>query len=76
MTDYLKCLQIARHIYDDEKYIEAISILEPKVQKDMDDGKIKTVSALMCDISTLLEATTRGQRLLQAILVLDEEHIN
>ncbi|KAG0002645.1 hypothetical protein BGZ79_002582 [Entomortierella chlamydospora] len=60
MTDYLKCLQIAWHIYGDDKYIEAIFILEPKVQKDMDDGKIKTVSTFMCDISTLLEATTRG----------------
>ncbi|KAF9206203.1 hypothetical protein BGZ49_002852 [Haplosporangium sp. Z 27] len=60
MTDYLKCLQIAWHVYGDEKYIDAISILEPKVQKDMDDGKIKTISTFMCDISTLLEATTRG----------------
>ncbi|KAF9109060.1 hypothetical protein BGX27_008043 [Mortierella sp. AM989] len=60
MTDYLKCLQIAWHIYGDEKYIDAIAVLEPKVQKDMDDGKIKTVSTFMCDISTLMEATTRG----------------
>ncbi|KAF9994375.1 hypothetical protein BGZ65_010005, partial [Modicella reniformis] len=60
MTDYLKCLQIAWHIYGDDKYIEAIEILGPKVQKDMDEGKIKTVSTFMCDISTLMEATARG----------------
>ncbi|KAG0245810.1 alginate lyase-domain-containing protein [Mortierella sp. GBAus27b] len=60
MTDYLKCLQIAWHIYGDEKYIEAIDVLGPKVQKDMDDGKIKTITTFMCDISTLLGATTRG----------------
>ncbi|KAI1314412.1 hypothetical protein EDD11_002199 [Mortierella claussenii] len=60
MTDYLKCLQIAWYIYGDEKYIEGIEVLEPLVQKDMDDGKIKTISTFMCDISTLLEATTRG----------------
>ncbi|KAF9432679.1 hypothetical protein BGZ76_010463 [Entomortierella beljakovae] len=60
MTDYLKCLQIAWYIYGDEKYIDAIAKLEPLVQKDMDDGKIKTVSTFMCDMSTLLEANTRG----------------
>ncbi|KAF9933938.1 hypothetical protein FBU30_003882 [Linnemannia zychae] len=60
MTDYLKCLQIAWHIYGDEKYLEAIEVLAPKVQKDMDDGKIKTVSTFMCDMSTLMGATTRG----------------
>ncbi|KAF9150411.1 hypothetical protein BG015_007790 [Linnemannia schmuckeri] len=60
MTDYLKCLQIGWHIYGDEKYLAAIEELEPKVQKDMEDGKIKTVSTFMCDMSTLMEATTRG----------------
>ncbi|KAG0275857.1 hypothetical protein BGZ95_008306 [Linnemannia exigua] len=60
MTDYLKCLQIGWHIYGDEKYLEAIEVLEPKVRKDMEDGKIKTVSTFMCDMSTLMEATTRG----------------
>ncbi|ORZ14309.1 alginate lyase-domain-containing protein [Lobosporangium transversale] len=60
MSDYLKCLQIAWHIYGDEKYIDAIETLGPKVQKDMDEGKIKTASMFFCDISTLLEATTRG----------------
>ncbi|KAI7831238.1 alginate lyase-domain-containing protein [Gamsiella multidivaricata] len=60
MTDYLKCLQIAWHIYGDEMYIEAIEVLEPRVQKDMDEGRIKSVSTFMCDISTLLEATVRG----------------
>ncbi|KAI8595951.1 alginate lyase-domain-containing protein [Dissophora ornata] len=60
MTDYLKCLQIAWHIYGDEKYIEAIEVLEPKVRKDMEEGKVKTVSTFMCDISTLLEATKRS----------------
>ncbi|KAG0207951.1 hypothetical protein BGX28_000964 [Mortierella sp. GBA30] len=60
MTDYLKCLQIAWHIYGDEKYLEAIELLEPKVQRDMEEGNIKTISTFMCDISTLLEATTRG----------------
>ncbi|KAF9420090.1 hypothetical protein BGZ94_009215 [Podila epigama] len=62
MTDYLKCLQIAWHIYGDEKYLEAIAYLEPLVQKDMDEGKIKTISTFMCDMSTLLEANTRGGR--------------
>ncbi|KAG0302534.1 hypothetical protein BGZ98_007416 [Dissophora globulifera] len=60
MTDYLKCLQIAWHIYGDEKYIEAIEVLEPRVQRDMDEGKVKTVSTFMCDMSTLLEASNRG----------------
>ncbi|KAK3843575.1 MAG: alginate lyase-domain-containing protein [Linnemannia gamsii] len=60
MTDYLKCLQIGWHIYGDEKYLEAIEVLEPKVRKDMEEGKIKTVSTFMCDMSTLMEATTRG----------------
>ncbi|KAG0290069.1 hypothetical protein BGZ96_006468 [Linnemannia gamsii] len=60
MTDYLKCLQIGWHIYGDEKYLKAIEVLEPKVQREMDEGKIKTVSTFMCDMSTLMEATTRG----------------
>ncbi|KAG0056690.1 hypothetical protein BGZ83_003933 [Gryganskiella cystojenkinii] len=60
MTDYLKCLNIAWYIYGDEKYLEAIEHLEPRVQRDMDEGKIKTISTFMCDISTLLEATMRG----------------
>lgn len=60
MTDYLKCLNIAWYIYGDEKYVDAIEVLEPKVQRDMDEGKIKTISTFLCDISTLLEATTRG----------------
>ncbi|KAG0080501.1 hypothetical protein BGZ90_012132 [Linnemannia elongata] len=60
MTDYLKCLQIGWLIYGDEKYLEAIEVLEPKVRKDMEDQKIKTVSTFMCDMSTLMEATTRG----------------
>ncbi|KAH7059374.1 alginate lyase-domain-containing protein [Linnemannia elongata] len=60
MTDYLKCLQIGWLIYGDEKYLAAIEVLEPKVRKDMEDQKIKTVSTFMCDMSTLMEATTRG----------------
>jgi len=60
MTDYLKCLQIGWHIYGDEKYLEAIEVLEPKVRRDMEEGKIKTASTFMCDMSTLMEATTRG----------------
>ncbi|KAG0025868.1 hypothetical protein BGZ81_006787 [Podila clonocystis] len=60
MTDYLKCLQIAWHIYGDDKYLETIAYLEPRVQLDMDNGKIKTISTFMCDMSTLLEATARG----------------
>ncbi|KAF9577040.1 hypothetical protein BGW38_008010 [Lunasporangiospora selenospora] len=60
MTDYLKCVQIAWNIYGDEKYLDAIEYLQPKVDQDMEDGKIKTISTYMCDISTLLGATTRG----------------
>ncbi|KAF9182402.1 hypothetical protein BGZ51_007066 [Haplosporangium sp. Z 767] len=60
MGDYLKCLQIAWNIYGDEKYLKAIEHLEPQIQKDMDEGKLKTVSTFLCDISTLLEANKRG----------------
>ncbi|KAF9099005.1 hypothetical protein BGX29_007359 [Mortierella sp. GBA35] len=60
VADYLKCLQIGWHIYGDEKYLEAMKVLGPKVEKDMDEGRIKTVSTFMCDMSTLMEATTRG----------------
>ncbi|KAF9981474.1 hypothetical protein BGZ65_003896, partial [Modicella reniformis] len=60
MGDYLKCLQIAWNIYGDEKYLEAIAVLEPKIQKDMNDNKLKTISTFLCDISTLLEANKRG----------------
>ncbi|KAF9373288.1 hypothetical protein CPC16_001914 [Podila verticillata] len=60
MTDYLKCLQIAWYIYGDDKYLDTIAYLGPRVQQDMDDGKIKTISTFMCDISTLLKATARG----------------
>ncbi|KAF9411473.1 hypothetical protein BGZ94_001341 [Podila epigama] len=60
MTDYLKCLQIAWNIYGDQKYLDAITVLEPKVRQDMVDGKIKTISTFMCDMSTLLEAGVRG----------------
>ncbi|KAG0348446.1 hypothetical protein BG004_005175 [Podila humilis] len=60
MTDYLKCLQIAWNIYGEQKYLDAIAVLEPKVRKDMADGKIKTISTFMCDMSTLLEAGQRG----------------
>ncbi|KAG0355312.1 hypothetical protein BG005_005776 [Podila minutissima] len=60
MTDYLKCLQIAWYIYGDEKYLDTIAYLQPRVQQDMDNGKIKTISTFMCDMSTLLEATKRG----------------
>ncbi|KAF9574746.1 hypothetical protein BGW38_008287, partial [Lunasporangiospora selenospora] len=60
MKDYLKCLQIAWVIYGDEKYVEAIKYLEPKVREVMDSGKIKAISTFMCDMSTVLEATKRG----------------
>ncbi|KAF8978832.1 hypothetical protein BGZ46_006094 [Entomortierella lignicola] len=62
MGDYLKCLEIAWNIYGDEKYIEAIAVLEPMIQKEMDNKNLKTISTFMCDISTLLEANTRGGR--------------
>ncbi|KAF9289523.1 hypothetical protein BGZ68_009213 [Mortierella alpina] len=60
MVDYLKCLQIAWNIYGDEKYLDAITHLEPLIQKEMDAGNLKTISTFMCDISTLLEANKRG----------------
>ncbi|KAK3841104.1 MAG: alginate lyase-domain-containing protein [Linnemannia gamsii] len=60
MGDYLKCLQIAWNIYGDEQYLKAIKYLQPKIQKQMDDGALKTISTYMCDISTLLEANVRG----------------
>ncbi|KAG0024332.1 hypothetical protein BGZ82_010487 [Podila clonocystis] len=60
MTDYLKCLQIAWNIYGDQKYLDAITVLEPKVRQDMVDNKIKTISTFMCDMSTLMEAGQRG----------------
>ncbi|KAG0082865.1 hypothetical protein BGZ93_007835 [Podila epicladia] len=60
MTDYLKCLQIAWNIYGDQKYLDAITVLEPKVRQDMVEGKIKTISTFMCDMSTLMEAGQRG----------------
>ncbi|KAG0209019.1 hypothetical protein BGX28_000203 [Mortierella sp. GBA30] len=58
--DYLKCLQIAWNIYGDEKYLDAINYLQPLIEKDMEAGKLKTISTFMCDISTLLEANKRG----------------
>ncbi|KAF9968776.1 hypothetical protein BGZ70_007662 [Mortierella alpina] len=60
MVDYLKCLQIAWNIYGDQKYLDAITHLEPLIQKEMDVGNLKTISTFMCDISTLLEAGKRG----------------
>ncbi|KAF9091258.1 hypothetical protein BGX23_005355 [Mortierella sp. AD031] len=60
MGDYLKCLQIAWNIYGDEKYLEAIKYLQPKIQELMDKKDLKTISTYMCDISTLLEANVRG----------------
>ncbi|CAO3571464.1 unnamed protein product [Mortierella alpina] len=60
MVDYLKCLQIAWNIYGDQKYLDAITHLEPLIQKEMDAGNLKTISTFMCDISTLLEAGKRG----------------
>ncbi|KAF9336493.1 hypothetical protein BG006_008412 [Podila minutissima] len=60
MTDYLKCLQIAWNIYGDQKYLDAITVIEPKVRQDMVEGKIKTISTFMCDMSTLMEAGQRG----------------
>ncbi|KAF9932268.1 hypothetical protein FBU30_008563 [Linnemannia zychae] len=60
MGDYLKCLQIAWNIYGDEKYLDAIKYLQPKIQLLMDTNDLKTISTFMCDISTLLEANVRG----------------
>jgi hypothetical protein len=60
MGDYLKCLQIAWNIYGDEKYLEAIKFLQPKIQELMDAGSLKQISTYMCDMSTLLEAGVRG----------------
>lgn len=62
MTDFLKCVQIAWYIYGEEKYMEAIEVLWPLVQKNMEDGKVKSVSTFMCDLSTLMEGSTRGGR--------------
>ncbi|KAI8361083.1 alginate lyase-domain-containing protein [Mortierella sp. GBAus27b] len=60
MVDFLKCLQIAYVIYGDEKYLEAIAYLEPKIQKEMDAGSLKTISTYLCDMSSLFEGNKRG----------------
>ncbi|KAG0045898.1 hypothetical protein BGZ90_008334 [Linnemannia elongata] len=63
MGDYLKCLQIAWNIYGDERYLEAIKVLQPKVQALMDIGPptgLKQISTFMCDMSVLMEAGIRG----------------
>lgn len=60
MADFLKCLQIAYTIWGDEKYLDAIKVLEPPVRARMDAGELKTISTYMCDMSTLFEAGHRG----------------
>ncbi|KAF9358322.1 hypothetical protein BGX34_008979 [Mortierella sp. NVP85] len=62
MGDYLKCIQIAWNIYGEEKYLDAIQVLDPLIRKEMEAGKLKTITTYLCDISTLLEANTRGGR--------------
>ncbi|KAG0362908.1 alginate lyase-domain-containing protein [Gamsiella multidivaricata] len=60
MGDYLKCLQIAWNIYGDEKYLDAIAQLDPKIQEEMAAGNLKTISTYLCDMSTLFEGNKRG----------------
>ncbi|KAG0044080.1 hypothetical protein BGZ83_010676 [Gryganskiella cystojenkinii] len=60
MADYLKCLQIAYAIWGDEKYMDAITYLEPKIRARMVAGELKTISTYMCDMSTLFEGGHRG----------------
>jgi hypothetical protein len=60
MGDYLKCLQIAWNIYGDEKYLDAIAQIGPKIEEEMSANKLKTISTYLCDMSTLLEANGRG----------------
>ncbi|KAF8951500.1 hypothetical protein BGZ52_011419 [Haplosporangium bisporale] len=64
MTDYLKCLQIAWYIYGDDKYLDTIAYLGPRVQQDMDDGKIKTISTFISVCKRTLRSSAYGNVLI------------
>ncbi|KAK6341167.1 hypothetical protein TWF696_008253 [Orbilia brochopaga] len=60
LVDFLKCLKIAWIVYGDERYLEGIRYLEPKVNRWMAAGEAKTISTYFCDMSMLLEAGRHG----------------
>ncbi|KAF3924901.1 hypothetical protein ABW21_db0206893 [Orbilia brochopaga] len=60
MVDFLKCLKVAWIVYGDERYLEGIRYLEPKVNDLMASGEAKTISTYFCDMSMLLEAGRHG----------------